>query len=112
MLFLVLAIVGLRPLHGGEGRRAVKKERGPLLATIGRALRTETKRPPCDDNDPMLWKERFAAGGGFTWLRSRPVMLFLGVLLACYLYDTALPAFGEVFGVRFGRGTGGTPGWS
>ena len=109
VVFLVLAIVGLRPLHGGEGRRRVKKERSPLVTTIGQALRTETKRPPCDEDDPMLWKEQFAVGGGFTWLRSRPVLLFLGVLLGCYLYDTALPAFGELFGWRFGRGGGSEP---
>src|SRR5262249_1710085 len=41
VLFLVLAIVGLRPLRGSEGRRAVKEEERPFLATIARALRTD-----------------------------------------------------------------------
>ena len=109
IMFLLLAIVGLRPLRGGEGHRDVQKERSPLVATIGRALRTETKRPPCDEDDPMLWKERFAEGGGFTWLRSRLVLLFLGVLLGCYLYDTALPAFGQLLGWRFGWTGGSEP---
>lgn len=109
IFFLLLAILGLRPLRGGEGRRAPKEERGNLVASISRALRTATRRPPCDEDDPMLWKERFAAGGGFTWLRGRPLVLFLGVLLGCYLYDTALPAFGDLFGQRWGLGGGANP---
>jgi ABC-type transport system involved in multi-copper enzyme maturation permease subunit len=104
VLGLALAIVGLRPLRGGEGRRAVKKAQRGALATMARALRTGTNRPPCDEDEPMLWKERFATGGGFTWLRSRPVVLFLGVLLGCYLYDTALPAFGALLDQRWGTG--------
>lgn len=109
LICLVLAIVGLRPLRGGEGRRALKKERVSVLGTIAQALRTRTRRPPCDEDDPMLWKERFAAGGGFTWLRSRPVVLFLGVLLGCYLFDTALPAFGQLFGLQTHGGGAGEP---
>jgi ABC-type transport system involved in multi-copper enzyme maturation permease subunit len=109
VVFLVLAILGLRPLRGREGRPSVKQERGHFLATVARTLRTDLKRPPCDEDDPMLWKETYAAGGGFTWLRSRPVVLFLGVLLGCYLYDTALPALGDLVGQRWGTGGGSNP---
>ena len=36
----------------------------------------------------MLWKERHAAlGGGLKWLGGRPVALFYGLLLGCYLLD-------------------------
>jgi ABC-type transport system involved in multi-copper enzyme maturation permease subunit len=99
---LILAIVGLRPLRGGEGGQPPKRKRTPLVATIASALRTRSRRPPCFADDPMLWKERFAAGGGFTWLRSRPVALFFGVLLGCYLFDAALPAFSALVGWRSG----------
>jgi ABC-type transport system involved in multi-copper enzyme maturation permease subunit len=105
VLFVLLAVVALRPLKGGERRSERKKVRGHLLATIGSALRTVPVRPPCDEDDPMLWKERFATGGGFTWLRSRPVVLFLSVLLGCYLFDTSLPAFRALGG--WGSGAGG-----
>jgi hypothetical protein len=101
---LLLAIVGLRPLRGSEGGRRLKWKSGTFVATIASALRTRAKRPPCFDDDPMLWKERFATGGGFTWLRSRPVVLFLGVLLGCYLFDAALPAVSALFGWRWSMG--------
>jgi hypothetical protein len=104
VVFLVLAIVGLRPLRGSEGGRRPQRQHGPFIATIASALRTRAKRPPCFDAHPMLWKERFAAGGGFSWLRSRPVALFLGVLLGCYLFDAASPAFRALLGWRWSAG--------
>ena len=45
----------------------------------------------------MIWKERYAGrGGGLAWLTSLPVVLVLGTLLGCYLFDAAWPAFGEL----------------
>jgi ABC-type Na+ efflux pump permease subunit len=107
LVCLGLAIVGLRPLRGAEGKRGRPTEPARFLAPVARFLRTVPRRPPLDDDDPMLWKERFATGGGFTWLRSRPVVLVLGVLLGCYLFDTALPAFGTLLGWT-GWNRGGT----
>jgi hypothetical protein len=104
MVCLLLAIVGLRPLRGSEGGRRPRRKPETFVATIASALRTRAARPPCFDDDPMLWKERFAVGGGFSWLRSRPVVLFLGVLLGCYLFDAALPAFSSLFGWRWSMG--------
>jgi ABC-type transport system involved in multi-copper enzyme maturation permease subunit len=91
-LFLALAVALLRPLHGGSWRRPRRRAPGaPRLALPAPA------RPECGD-DPMLWKECYAAGGGLTWMRSRPVVLVLGVLLGCYLYDAGGPAFAELLG--------------
>ena len=40
----------------------------------------------------MIWKEWYAAPrGGLAWLVSQPVVLFLGTLLGCYLFDVARP---------------------
>jgi hypothetical protein len=102
LVCLLLAINRLRPLRQADAQapRARAKVRAPLLAPVASALRTVPRRPPCPDIDPMLWKERFATGGGFTWLRSRPVVLFLSVLLACYLFDTSMPAFRALLGLN------------
>jgi hypothetical protein len=40
------------------------------------------------------------------WLGSRPVVLVLGTLLGCYLFDAAWPAFGELIGAAVGRPRG------
>jgi hypothetical protein len=94
LLSILLAIVLLRPLRGGAGRKARR-----------RAMRREPVAPArtgCGD-DPMLWKERYtAAGGGLSWLTSRPAVLFLGTLLGCFLFDAARPAFVEVARNGFG----------
>ena len=95
-LFLILAVALLRPLRGGaRGRR----RRGWLRA---RREREAVARPGCGD-DPMIWKERYAGrGGGLAWLTSLPVVLVLGTLLGCYLFDAAWPAFGELIFSRAG----------
>ncbi len=93
-LFLILAVTLLRPLRGGtRGRR----RRGWLAR---RREREAVARPGCGD-DPMIWKERYAGrGGGLAWLTSLPVVLVLGTLLGCYLFDAAWPAFGELIFAR------------
>jgi ABC-type transport system involved in multi-copper enzyme maturation permease subunit len=112
LLFLVLAIAGLRPLRGSswpganpqtgwwvrlqaryrnfvESRSAAAITRNELLAT--RAI-----RPACGEN-PMLWKERYTRmGGGLKWLGSRPIALFFIVFLGCYLFDVASPVIADV----------------
>ena len=95
-LFLILAVALLRPLRGGaRGRR----RRGWLAR---RREREAVGRPGCGD-DPMIWKERYAGrGGGLAWLTSLPVVLVLGTLLGCYLFDAAWPAFGELISWRGG----------
>ena len=108
LLFLVLAVAGLRPLRGSawpggkpqtgwftrmrtrfgkfvESRAAAALTRNELLAS-------RTVRPPCGE-DPMLWKERFTRmGGGLRWLGSRPVALFFIVLLCLYIAELSGPA--------------------
>lgn len=93
-VFLILAVALLRPLRGGaRGRR----RRGWLAR---RREREAVARPGCGD-DPMIWKERYAGrGGGLAWLTSLPVVLVLGTLLGCYLFDAAWPAFGELIFAR------------
>jgi ABC-type transport system involved in multi-copper enzyme maturation permease subunit len=86
-LFLILAVWRIRRLKGGGAAWGWRRRRG-----LGRLLDPVPERPGCGD-DPMLWKERHAATGGLSWLSSRPVVLILTVLLGCYLYDTARPAF-------------------
>lgn len=94
LLFLIAAILALRPLRGGAGRRPRK----PSPAR----LRPEAARPEIGD-DPMLWKERYTrSGGGLSWLSSGPVILVLGTLLGCYLFDTAWPALAELGRQRYG----------
>jgi ABC-type transport system involved in multi-copper enzyme maturation permease subunit len=112
LLFLLLAIVGLRPLRGtswpgshpGRGWWArliaavesLAKARVAAPLTRNEILREPRNRRACGD-DPMLWKElHTSAGGGVKWLRSRPVLLFFGVLLGCYLLDVSYPILSQV----------------
>ena len=91
LMFLLLAIAGLRPLRGGGGpwehRRTIWF---PTLRRWATHL-----RPACGA-DPMLWKERPPAGGGIIgWVTSFPVILILVAHLTAYLLPTAIPAFQE-----------------
>ncbi len=117
LLFLILAVAGLRPLRGSswpganprtgwwtrlsaQYRRFVNSRAAAAL-TRNELLATRRNRPPCGE-DPMLWKERFTRmGGGLRWLGSRPVALFFAVLLGCYLLDVLAPAFGELIAGRW-----------
>jgi ABC-type transport system involved in multi-copper enzyme maturation permease subunit len=112
LLFLFLAIVGLRPLRGsawpvvkpnsGWGSRILR-----LVRSIGRSnlaapvlqnqiLAARGDRPPCGDR-PMLWKERFARpSGGLGWLSSPIVLIFCSVALGCYFFDVIRPAVAEI----------------
>ena len=108
LLFLGVAVAGLRPLRGsswpgaqpqtgwftrlaGRYRRFVDA-RSMAAVTRNELLAARPERRSCGD-DPMLWKERFTRmGGGLKWLGSRPVALFFIVLLGCYLFDVAAPA--------------------
>ncbi len=107
VLFLAVAIAGLRPLRGSSwpgsqsrtgwwgrlrGRiQAWEKSRTAAAVTRNELLATRSRRPPCGDN-PMRWKERHTTmGGGLRWLGGRPMMLFFSVLLGCYLLDMAAP---------------------
>jgi ABC-type transport system involved in multi-copper enzyme maturation permease subunit len=102
LLSLALAIMGLRPLRGNswsgnqprQGRFRRLHERLNRLAQA-RCLNCVTQnhllvpssRPPCGEN-PMLWKERYTSlSGGLRWLGSRPVVIVLGTLLACILFE-------------------------
>jgi ABC-type transport system involved in multi-copper enzyme maturation permease subunit len=107
LLFLGLAIAGLRPLRGGSWVGGRRRARLPRRAgATERKLLEAAARPACgDDENPVLWKEKFAAGGGLTWLRSRPVVLFLGVLLGCYLFDTGWPIVAQWLGQPAGGAT-------
>jgi ABC-type transport system involved in multi-copper enzyme maturation permease subunit len=107
VLFITLAVLGLRPMRGSSwpaaqpqvGRwwrlatrlRAITRSRVATPLTENQLLSTLATRPPCGD-DPMLWKERHTSiGGGLRWLGSRPVVLFFSVLLGCFLLDVAAP---------------------
>jgi hypothetical protein len=122
LLFLVLAIAGLRPLRGSswpgaEPRtgwwarlsaraQAFARHRAAASVTRNELLASRIHRPECGDA-PMLWKERYTTlGGGLRWLGSRPVVLFCSVLLGCYLFDVAYPA---IAGILRGRPRGGNP---
>jgi ABC-type transport system involved in multi-copper enzyme maturation permease subunit len=107
LLFLGLAIAGLRPLRGSswpgcEPRagwwtrlqaryRSVADARAARALARNELLRERAQRPACGEN-PMLWKERYTRlGGGLRWLSSRPVALFFSVLLGCILFDVGAP---------------------
>lgn len=106
LLFLTLALAGLRPLRGGAWPGGAGKARKRRRSVVGEGPRLwdAPARPPCgDDENPVFWKEKFAAGGGLTWLRSRPVVLVLSVLLGCYLFDTGWPVIAGTFGMSGGQ---------
>jgi ABC-type transport system involved in multi-copper enzyme maturation permease subunit len=114
LLFLALAIAGLRPLRGsswpgGEPRagwftrlsarvRSAANARAARLVSRNPMLASAPDRPACGDL-PMLWKERYTSlGGGLKWLGSRPVMVVLAVLLGCYLIDVVGTAVASMYG--------------
>jgi ABC-type transport system involved in multi-copper enzyme maturation permease subunit len=115
-LFLMLAIIGLRPLRGGswpgaepktgwwtrlaDRARSIARHRAAAAVARNELLASRIRRPPCGER-PMMWKERYAAlGGGLKWLGGRPVVLFFSVLLGCYLFDAA---YGELADMLRGR---------
>ena len=64
----------------------------------GRKPRISAIRRPDIGDDPMMWKEWHATSrGGLAWLVSGPAALVLGVLLGCYLFEIARPAFLETW---------------
>ncbi len=108
--FLSLAIAGLRPLRGNtwpgaeprtgwwtrvQGQvRSLARHRTAAAVARNELLASRLRRPACGDA-PMIWKERHTTmGGGLSWLGGRPVVLFCGVLLGCYLFDVAYPVVG------------------
>jgi ABC-type transport system involved in multi-copper enzyme maturation permease subunit len=112
LLFLVLAVAGLRPLRGtswpgGKPKtgwwsrissrfKSVVESRKAKALVRNELLATRWHRAPCGD-DPMLWKERhIRLGGGLKWLRSRPVALFMAVLLGCFLFDAMYPTLEDL----------------
>ncbi len=105
LLFLMLAIVGLRPLRGSswpgaeprtgwwtrlaKRARSIARHRAAAAVVQNELLASRIRRPPCGER-PMMWKERYAAlGGGLKRLGGRPVVLVFSVLLGCYLFDAA-----------------------
>jgi hypothetical protein len=116
LAFMCLAIAGLRPLRGSSwpGARpnsswwarlsaranAIGRSRAAAVVAQNELLAAPPNRPACGDN-PMLWKERhIRLGGGLKWLGGRPVALFLGVLLGCFLFDAAFPLMEDLIGGR------------
>lgn len=112
LLFLLLAIVGLRPLRGstwpvkkpgaGFGKRlwemTLSIVRSGLAAPVlqNRLLVARADRPPCGDH-PMLWKERYARpSGGLSWLASPLVLIFCSVALGCYFFDVTQPVVAQI----------------
>ena len=121
LLFLGLAIAGLRPLRGSSwpGARpqtgwwtrlsgvaqGLARTRAATSIAQNPLLVTQSARPPCGDA-PMLWKERYARmTGSLSWLSSRGVILFFSVFLGCFLFDVAYPALSELFGTSHSHGT-------
>jgi hypothetical protein len=89
LICVELAVRLLRPLRAGDGLRAWS-----WAWRVGRrrSRAVVPSRPGCGEA-PMFWKEWYAAPrGGLAWLVSRPVVLFLGTLLGCYLFEVARPA--------------------
>jgi ABC-type transport system involved in multi-copper enzyme maturation permease subunit len=113
VLFLILAVAGLRPLRGSSWpgakpqtgwwtrlrARAEALSRSRAVAPLARnELLARPARPRCGER-PMLWKERYARlGGGLKWMGSRPVALVFGVLVGCYLFDAAFPVLAGLSG--------------
>jgi ABC-type transport system involved in multi-copper enzyme maturation permease subunit len=117
LMFLVMAIVGLRPLCGNAwpgvrprtgwwtrlsaGARTISRTQAAASLARIELLAAWSRRPRCGD-DPMLWKERYITmGGGLRWLGSRAVVLFFSVLLGCYLLDVANPVLRDMMDGRF-----------
>jgi ABC-type transport system involved in multi-copper enzyme maturation permease subunit len=117
VLFLVLAVAGLRPLRGSSwpGARpqtgwwtrlqarceALGRSRAAAALARNELLATRTVRAHCGER-PMLWKELHTRlGGGLKWLGSRPVALFFSVLLGCYLLDVAFPVAEDLLSGRW-----------
>jgi ABC-type transport system involved in multi-copper enzyme maturation permease subunit len=111
LLFVALAVLGLRPMRGnswpgGQPQTgwwsrlvnrflAITRARVATSLTQNQLLIAPPDRAPCGD-DPMFWKERHtSAGGGLRWLGSRPMVLFFGVLLGCYLLDVSYPVLSD-----------------
>jgi hypothetical protein len=75
--------------------QAITRARVATSLTQNQLLIAPPNRAPCGD-DPMFWKERHtSAGGGLRWLGSRPMVLFFGVLLGCYLLDVSYPVLSD-----------------
>lgn len=99
LLFLILAVVLLRPIRGGGG--TWERRRTVWFPNL-RTLRI-FPRPACGDN-AMLWKERHSASGcGLGWLASLPVVLIAGLVMGAYLIEAAPPAFREFAGALSGE---------
>jgi ABC-type transport system involved in multi-copper enzyme maturation permease subunit len=104
LLFLIAAILGLRPLRGSSwsGARprrgwswrlstAVKSLTNARAAApvFRNRLLVPQSRPRCGEH-PMLWKERFTPlGGGLSWLGGRPVAILILTVAGCLLFDPA-----------------------
>jgi len=112
LLFLVLAIAGLRPLRGntwpgGKPQTGWATRLAGVARSISRwyltapvlqnqLLAARRDRPPCGDR-PMLWKERYTtASGGLRWLSSPLMLIFCSVALGCYLLDVTQPVVAEI----------------
>jgi len=121
LLFLALAVAVLRPMRGSSwpGSRphtgwwtrlsaraqAIGRSRAAAPLARNELLIAASERPACGD-DPMLWKERYIRmGGGLKWLGSRPVALFFGVLLGCFLVDAAFPLVEDLISGRWRAGS-------
>ncbi|MFO0889186.1 MAG: ABC transporter permease [Isosphaeraceae bacterium] len=102
LLFLLAAVLGLRPLRGnswsgarpkrgwswrlGRVTRALTQARAAAPVFRNRLLVPQS-RPPCGTY-PMLWKERFTPlGGGLSWLGSRPVAIVILTVVGCLLFE-------------------------
>jgi hypothetical protein len=120
LVFLGLAVAGLRPLRGSSwpgGKpkrgwwsklaaksRAITGAKAAAPLTRNRILTNPPDRAPCGD-DPMFWKERHTSiGGGLRWLGSRPMVLFFGVLLGCYLLDVSYPVLTDLLDGKWHAG--------
>jgi len=113
LLFLILAIAGLRPLRGSawpgsqpqtgwwtrlRGRlQAFEQSRAAAAVAKNEFLAARSNRPPCGDH-PIRWKERYTTmGGGLRWLGGRPMVLFFSVFLGCYVFDLVYPVVTGMF---------------
>ena len=101
LLCVATAAYLIRKLRAGdrEGMPALSwldVLRNPLQRR--RTVRISAIRRPDVGDDPMMWKEWHATSrGGLAWLVSGPAALVLGVLMGCYLFEIARPAFLETW---------------